>query len=102
MLNVAPGDPVILYPPYSCGLCVRCRRGQDMHCERHQFTGLTVDGGFADYVLVSERSIVRLPEGTEPQAVAPHADAGITAYHAVQKLIHLARPGSTSGSISGS
>jgi len=93
--TVSPGDAVILYAPYSCGLCVPCRRGHDMHCERHQFTGLTVDGGFADYVLVSERSIVKLPDGVEPAEVAPHADAGITAYHAVKKVAHLLGPGST-------
>src|SRR5512142_697359 len=58
--TVGPGDAVIVYPPYSCGLCLPCRRGNDMHCERHQFTGLTVDGGFADRVLVSERQLIRL------------------------------------------
>jgi NAD+-dependent secondary alcohol dehydrogenase Adh1 len=94
--TAAPGDAVILYPPYSCGLCVPCRRGNDMHCERHQFTGLTVDGGFADYVLVSERSVIKLPDGVDPVEVAPYADAGITAYHAVQKVAHLARPAATS------
>ena len=72
------------YPPYSRGLCVACRRGNDMHCIRHQFTGLSVDGGFADFVLVSERSLVPLPAGVEPVDVAPHADAGLTAYHAVR------------------
>jgi NAD+-dependent secondary alcohol dehydrogenase Adh1 len=93
--TVAVGDPVLVYPPYSCGLCVACRRGNDMHCARHQFTGLTVDGGFADYVLVSERSLVPVPAEIEPAAVAPHADAGLTAYHAVRRLAHLAVPGST-------
>ena len=93
--TVAPGDAVLVYPPYSCGLCVACRRGNDMHCVRHRFTGLTVDGGFADYVLVSERSLVPLPPGVEPVDVAPHADAGLTAYHAVRRLAHLGRPGST-------
>ena len=93
--TVSPGDAVVLYPPYSCGLCVPCRRGHDVHCERHQFTGLTVDGGFADFVLVSERSVVKLPDGTDPTELAPHADAGITAYHAVKKVAHLALPGST-------
>ncbi|HEV7132628.1 MAG TPA: NAD(P)-dependent alcohol dehydrogenase [Gaiellaceae bacterium] len=97
--TVAPGDAVLVYPPYSCGLCVACRRGNDMHCDRHQFTGLSVDGGFADYVLVSERSLVRLPAGVEPAAVAPHADAGLTAYHAVRKLAHLATPGTTAAVI---
>ena len=93
--TVAKGDAVLVYPPYSCGLCVACRRGNDMHCVRHEFTGLSVDGGFAEYVLVSERSLLRLPDGVEPVDVAPHADAGLTAYHAVRRLAHLAVPGST-------
>jgi NAD+-dependent secondary alcohol dehydrogenase Adh1 len=90
------GDAVLVYPPYSCGLCVSCRRGLDMFCERHQFYGLTKDGGFADYLLVDERSLVPLPEGVEPAAVAPHSDAGITAYHAVKKLLPRLAPGTTS------
>src|SRR6478736_2233243 len=93
--TVARGDAVLLYPPYSCGLCVACRRGNDMHCVRHQFTGLSVDGGFADFVLVSERSLAPRPAGVEPVDVAPHADAGLTAYHAVRRVAHLAVPGST-------
>ena len=93
--SVATGDGVLIYPPYSCGLCVPCRRGSDMHCLRHEFTGLSIDGGFAEYVLVDERSIVKLPAGTDRVAIAPHADAGLTAYHAVRRLAHLARPGTT-------
>src|SRR4029077_19969311 len=93
------GDAVLVYPAYSCGLCVACRRGIDMHCERHQFTGLTRDGGFADYVLVDERSLVPLPAGVEPAAVAPHSDAGITAYHAIKRLLGNLTPGTTSAVI---
>ncbi len=93
--TVARGDAVLVYPPFSCGLCVSCRRGNDMHCARHEFTGLSVDGGFADYVLVSERSLLRLPAGVEPAEVAPHSDAGLTAYHAVRRLAPLASPGTT-------
>ncbi|HZQ65375.1 MAG TPA: NAD(P)-dependent alcohol dehydrogenase [Gaiellaceae bacterium] len=92
---VRVGDAVLVYPPHSCGLCVACRRGNDMHCDRHEFTGLSVDGGFAEYVLVPERSLVKLPPGVEPQAVAPHADAGVTAYHAVRRLADRAVPGTT-------
>jgi NAD+-dependent secondary alcohol dehydrogenase Adh1 len=93
--TVAVGDPVLISPPHTCGLCVACRRGRDMMCEQHQFTGLTVDGGFAEYVVVSERSIVPLPAGLDPIDVAPYSDAGITAYHAVKRLAHLVVPGST-------
>ena len=93
--TVAVGDPVLVCPPHTCGLCVACRRGRDMMCEQHEFTGLTVDGGFAEYVVVSERSIVPLPVGLDPVDVAPYSDAGITAYHAVKRLAHLVVPGST-------
>jgi NAD+-dependent secondary alcohol dehydrogenase Adh1 len=93
--TVAAGESVLVYPPYSCGLCVPCRRGNDMHCVRHDFTGLSVDGGFAEYVVVDERSLVALPAGVEPAAIAPHADAGLTAYHAVRRLAHLLPPGTT-------
>jgi NAD+-dependent secondary alcohol dehydrogenase Adh1 len=89
------GDAVLVYPAFTCGLCVPCRSGYDMLCERHGFTGLTRDGGFADYVLVDERSLIPLPEGVEPAEVAPHADAGITAYHAVKRLAHRLTPGAT-------
>jgi NAD+-dependent secondary alcohol dehydrogenase Adh1 len=89
------GDPVLVYPAFTCGLCVPCRSGYDMLCERHGFTGLTRDGGFADYVLVDERSLIPLPAGVEPAEVAPHADAGITAYHAVKRLAHRLTPGTT-------
>ena len=93
--TVRAGDPVLICPPHTCGLCIACRRGRDMMCERHQFTGLTVDGGFAEYVVVSERSIVPLPPGLNPVEVAPYSDAGITAYHAAKRVAHLVVPGAT-------
>ena len=93
--TVAAGDAVLVYPPHSCGLCLSCRRGNDMHCARHEFTGLSLDGGFAEYVVVPERSLIKLPDGISPADVAPHSDAGLTAYHAVRKLAHLAEPGTT-------
>jgi NAD+-dependent secondary alcohol dehydrogenase Adh1 len=93
------GDAVLVYPPYACGLCVPCRRGNDLHCVRHGFTGLTRDGGFAEYVLVDERSLLPLPPGLDPAAVAPHADAGVTAYHAARRLVPHLVPGSTAAVI---
>jgi NAD+-dependent secondary alcohol dehydrogenase Adh1 len=93
--TVSVGDPVLIYPPHSCGVCVNCRRGLDMHCDHHEFTGLSLDGGFTEYLVVGEREIVPLPAGIEPVDVAPHSDAGITAYHALKKVAHLMLPGST-------
>lgn len=91
--TVQVGDPVIVHPVRTCGKCLPCRRGEDMHCENLQFPGLTVDGGFAEYLKTTERALIKLPAGVNPADVAPYADAGITAYRAVRKLVPLARPG---------
>ncbi|WP_462408497.1 NAD(P)-dependent alcohol dehydrogenase [Neobacillus sp. Marseille-QA0830] len=88
-----PGDPVILHPVASCGKCLSCRAGEDMHCENLKFSGLTVDGGYAEYLKTSERALIRLPDTVHPADVAPFADAGITAYRAVKKAAPLAMPG---------
>ena len=45
------------------------------------------DGGFAEYLLTTERSLVKLAPGLDPADVVPHADAGLTAYHAVLRLL---------------
>ncbi|WP_252315026.1 NAD(P)-dependent alcohol dehydrogenase [Sinobaca sp. H24] len=87
------GDPVIVHPVASCGKCLSCRSGEDMHCDNLVFPGLTADGGYAEYLKTSERALIKLENGVEPKDVAPLADAGITAYRAVQKAAPFARPG---------
>ncbi|MBE7188034.1 NAD(P)-dependent alcohol dehydrogenase [Jatrophihabitans endophyticus] len=94
--NVAPGDTVILHPTPTCGLCRACRAGDDMHCVQSVFPGLDgTNGGMAEYLLTSARACVKLDPATRPEDVAALADAGITAYHAVRKLIPLLYPGTT-------
>ena len=94
--NVAVGDTVILHPTPTCGLCRACRAGQDMHCVESTFPGLDGSaGGMAEYLLTSARACVKLDPSTKPEDVAALADAGITAYHAVRKMIPLLYPGTT-------
>src|SRR5687767_10818929 len=96
--NVAVGDTVILHPQPSCGLCLACRAGNDMHCANAFFPGLSNnDGGMAEYLRTSARSCVKLDAGTDPADVAALADAGITAYHAVRKALPLLPAGTTAG-----
>src|SRR3981081_2389758 len=85
--NVAPGDTVIVHPFISCGLCPPCRAGDDMHCLNGSFPGIDRDGGFADLLKTSARSVVKLDTGLEPKDIAALADAGLTAIHAVKKAI---------------
>jgi len=90
---VSEGDQVICHPVQTCGTCRPCRLGETMYCENQSFNGLTTDGGFADYLLTSKRSVIPLPDGVDPADIAPHADAGITAYHAVKKAADRLNPG---------
>jgi NAD+-dependent secondary alcohol dehydrogenase Adh1 len=85
--NVEVGDTVIVHPFISCGLCRPCRRGDDMHCVSGSFPGLNRDGGFAELLLTSARSVVKLDPALEPASIAALADAGLTAIHAVKKAI---------------
>jgi NAD+-dependent secondary alcohol dehydrogenase Adh1 len=85
--NVAVGDTVIVHPFITCGLCRACREGDDMHCANGSFPGIGRDGGFAEYLQTSARSVVKLGQGLEPKDIAALADAGLTAIHAVKKAI---------------
>jgi NAD+-dependent secondary alcohol dehydrogenase Adh1 len=85
--NVEIGDTVIVHPFIACGLCRPCREGDDMHCVNGSFPGIDRDGGFADLLLTSARSVVKLDPSLEPTAIAALADAGLTAIHAVKKAI---------------
>ncbi len=87
------GEKVILHPVITDGLCRACRIGEDMHCENLVFPGITADGGFAEYIRTSERSLVRIHD-LEPEEVAPLADAGLTAIRAVKKAARVTTSGS--------
>ncbi len=85
--NVTVGDTVIVHPFISCGLCLPCRVGDDMHCLNGSFPGINRDGGFADLLQTSARSVVKLDPSLEPKDIAALADAGLTAIHAIKKAI---------------
>jgi NAD+-dependent secondary alcohol dehydrogenase Adh1 len=92
--NVDIGDTVIVHPLVTCGLCRACRAGDDVHCENNLFPGISVDGGFAELLKTSARSVVKLEPTLHPKDIAALADAGLTAYHAVKKAASLLHPGS--------
>lgn len=95
--DLARGDPVILHPQPSCGLCRNCRAGNDMHCTgKAFFPGFDgTDGGYAELFKTNVRAVIKLAPGTDPGSLAPFADAGITAYHAVKKILPKIQPGTT-------
>jgi propanol-preferring alcohol dehydrogenase len=95
----APGDPVIVYGPWGCGLCMNCRMGIENYCQtpgKPSPGGLGgTDGGMAEYLLVpATRYLIPLGH-LDPREAAPLSDAGLTSYHAVKRSVHLLGPGST-------
>ena len=64
-----------------------------MHCVNGRFPGINRDGGFADFLLTSARSVIKLDPSLEPKEIAALADAGLTAIHAVKKALPVLGPG---------
>src|SRR2546426_25244 len=91
--SVKKGEKVIVHPVITDGTCRPCRIGEDMHCENLVFPGITADGGFAEYLRTSERSLVKI-HNLDPEDVAPLADAGLTAIRAVKKVASRTTSGS--------
>ncbi|MEU2335432.1 NAD(P)-dependent alcohol dehydrogenase [Streptomyces sp. NPDC006654] len=95
----APGDPVLVYGSWGCGVCVECRQGRENYCQNLAGQGPGLGGGhhggMAEYLLVpAARHLVPLG-GLDPCRAAPLSDAALTGYHAVKRSLHLLGPGST-------
>ena len=90
---VKVGDPVICHPLVTSGHCLACRRGNDMHASDSSFPGINANGGYAEYLLTGERTLVKLPRSLAPKDVAPYTDAGLTAYRAAKKASRHLLPG---------
>ncbi len=65
---------------WTCGECRFCRRGQENLCEQARFTGYTLDGGYADYMVADQRYCFRLPDGYDFVEAAPLLCAGLIGY----------------------
>ena len=76
-----PGQRVgVPWLGYTDGSCRYCRRGQENLCDNPQFTGYTLDGGFAEYAVADQRYIFQLPENYSAVEAAPLLCAGLIGY----------------------
>ena len=88
----APGDEVGVPWMYSsCGQCEFCLAGMETICKSGEATGYTKPGGYAEYMVAPAAFVGRLPEGTDPYAMAPILCAGVTTYRGLKRTG--ARPG---------
>ena len=76
-----------------CNYCVPCRRGDFILCENQQISGVTFDGGYADYVVAPANALALIPDDLKDVDAAPLMCAGITTFNALRNSG--ARPGDT-------
>ena len=67
-----------------CFTCEPCRRGQFLQCENAEITGLSFDGGYAEYATVPAEALAAIPDDLDAVDAAPLLCAGITTYNALR------------------
>src|SRR5262245_5077377 len=66
------------------GTCPYCTRGQENLCDAPTFTGYTVDGGYAEYVIARSDFVVQLPQSLDDLHAAPLLCAGIIGFRSLR------------------
>ena len=85
------GDKVgVPWMQYACGQCPACRSGAEMLCAAQKSTGVTVHGGYAEWVKAPAAFTHRIPEGLDLVTAAPLLCAGITVFSPLRRAGNLA------------
>jgi len=86
VVDVKPGDRVVVYYYVGCGKCRYCLVGEENLCENPKAEyGFISDGGFAEYVKVPARNVVKIPDNIPFEYAAPIGCSVTTAVHATKK-----------------
>ena len=81
-----PGDRVgVPWIYWTCGECEFCREENENLCTRQKITGVTVDGGFAEFLKAPASHVVRIPNELSSVEAAPLFCAGVTVYRALKQ-----------------
>jgi NADPH2:quinone reductase len=67
-----------------CFTCEPCRRGNFLQCEHGEITGITTDGGYAEYAVVPAEAVAAVPESLSAVDAAPLLCAGVTTFNALR------------------
>jgi alcohol dehydrogenase/propanol-preferring alcohol dehydrogenase len=72
-------------------VCVPCRRGDFINCQHAQITGISYDGGYAEYMVAPQEALVFVPDQLNAAEAAPLLCAGLTTFNALRHSV--AKPG---------
>ncbi len=79
------GDRVgVPWVHWTCGECEFCREGNENLCVKQQITGVTVDGGYAEFVKAPASHALKIPDELSCIDAAPLFCAGVTVYRALR------------------
>jgi len=70
---------------WTCGECEFCRAGYENLCSKQKITGLTVDGGYAEFVKAPASHATKIPDAVSSVQAAPLFCAGVTVYRAIKQ-----------------
>ncbi|HEY5267070.1 MAG TPA: alcohol dehydrogenase AdhP [Acidimicrobiales bacterium] len=83
--RIKEGDRVAVpWLGWACGACEACASGWETLCPNAKFTGYSVNGSFADYVVGEAAFVGLVPKSVDPLDAAPLTCAGVTTYKAVK------------------
>jgi propanol-preferring alcohol dehydrogenase len=68
----------------TCGVCEYCRAGRENLCDRPDFTGWTVNGGYADYLVAPVDFVYAIPDRFDDISAAPLLCAGIIGFRCLR------------------
>lgn len=68
----------------TCGVCEFCTRGRENLCPNASFTGWTVNGGYAEFIVAPEKFVYPIPEQFSDLAAAPLLCAGIIGFRSLR------------------
>jgi propanol-preferring alcohol dehydrogenase len=83
--DFAVGDRVGLNYLVTCGECAFCRAGNEQFCTHGEMIGKHRDGGFAEFICVPARGVLRLPDAIPFEHGAVLMCSSATALHALNK-----------------
>src|SRR4029453_555438 len=85
--QVQPGDRVAVHAIWTCGQCETDATGQSIFCrDMRGVIGVTMDGGDADYLVVPEEMLYKLPSDITWVQAALLGDGIGTPYHALKRV----------------
>ncbi len=83
VINVKEGEEVLVIPSLSCGICQVCQGGYDNLCKDYDIIGLRSKGGYAEYISVPVRNVIKKPANLSFEEASSYPLTFLTSWNAL-------------------